>query len=344
MERVELSIDVTDAASLGETLHTRATVVLPEPKTMGAPAVVCFGFPGGGYSRRYFTFAIPGGPASAGEGQAAWHAQRGWVFVACDHLFVGDSDAPADPTRLSFEVLAAANHATVTDVARRLVEGTLSPSFPPLSTSIKLGVGQSMGGALTIVQQGQHATYDGVAVLGFSASRIELWMPPGAGDAGVAFLPRGSNVPVISRDDVGHHVSALASPDGGLPPATQGFHYDDVDPEIVAADMIDYPQRRGVIPEWGTANVPPCAATMTSPGVVAPEAAVISVPVFIGVGERDVVPDPWSEPAAYPRSRDVTVFVCPKMAHMHNFAGTREQMWTRLHSWGEAVARQTCVV
>jgi hypothetical protein len=139
-------------------------------------------------------------------------------------------------------------------------------------------------------------------------------------------------------------VSALASSDGGLPPATPGFHYDDEDPELVAADMVDYPQRGGVIPEWGTANVPPCAATMTSPGVVAPEAAVVLVPVFVGIGERDVVPDPWSEPAAYPRSHDITVFVCPRMSHMHNFASTREQMWSRLHAWGNTVAHQTCVI
>ena len=33
--------------------------------------------------------------------------------------------------------------------------------------------------------------------------------------------------------------------------------------------------------------------------VVAEEAAAVDVPVFIGVGERDVCPDPWAEPASY---------------------------------------------
>jgi len=49
------------------------------------------------------------------------------------------------------------------------------------------------------------------------------------------------------------------------------------------------------------------------------------------------------EPKAYKRSADITVFVCPTMAHMHNFASTRERFWTRLHSWGEAVAAQRAV-
>jgi hypothetical protein len=77
---------------------------------------------------------------------------------------------------------------------------------------------------------------------------------------------------------------------------------------------------------------------MLSPGVVAPEAAVVGAPVFIGVGERDVVPDPMSEPKAYLRAQDVTVFVCPRMSHMHNFANTRETLWSRLHGWAESIA------
>jgi hypothetical protein len=343
MERVELAVDVTEAAGLGEPLSTRVTVVLPDPATLGDPPVVCFGFPGGGYCRRYFTFALPGSPRALAEGQAGWHARRGWVFVACDHLSVGDSDMPSDPTRLSFEVLAAVNHATAGHVAGLLRDGALAPGFPALREPVLLGLGQSMGGGFTIVQQGRHATFDGIAVLGFSGRQVVLWMPPGTADDGAVFLPRGSSVPVITQADVGTHASALGAPPGELPAATPGFHYDDVPREVVERDMVDYPTRRGPMPEWGTASVPPVAATMTSPGVVAPEAAVVAVPVFVGTGERDVVPDPRSEPRAYPRSRDVTVYVCPRMAHMHNFAGTRERMWTRIHSWGEGVARQAGV-
>jgi alpha-beta hydrolase superfamily lysophospholipase len=69
---------------------------------------------------------------------------------------------------------------------------------------------------------------------------------------------------------------------------------------------------------------------MMTDGVVAAEAAAIGVPVFVGSGERDTVPDPWAEPMAYRRSTEITISVTREMAHMHNFARTRVQLWRRL--------------
>src|SRR3546814_10893950 len=77
---------------------------------------------------------------------------------------------------------------------------------------------------------------------------------------------------------------------------------------------------------------------MVAPGAVALEAAAITVPVLVAVGERDVVPDPWMEPKAFKSAHDVSVFVCPRMGHMHNFATTRSLFWQRIHSWGAGVA------
>jgi hypothetical protein len=48
---VELEIDVSDAVALDGPLHTAVTVTLPDPASMPEPPVVCFGYPGGGYSR-----------------------------------------------------------------------------------------------------------------------------------------------------------------------------------------------------------------------------------------------------------------------------------------------------
>jgi pimeloyl-ACP methyl ester carboxylesterase len=77
---------------------------------------------------------------------------------------------------------------------------------------------------------------------------------------------------------------------------------------------------------------------MLAPGVVAEEAAVVDVPVLIGVGERDVCPDPWAEPTSYRNARQVSLCVVPRMAHMHNFASSRQQLWTRIHRWGESLS------
>jgi pimeloyl-ACP methyl ester carboxylesterase len=313
---IDLTVDVTDAAGLGEPLTTAVTVTLPDERadSADAPPIVCFGFPGGGYSRQYFTFDMPG---ASGGGQAGWHAARGWVFVSCDHLFVGESSAPSEPDKLSFEVVAAANAATVADVLARLADGSVHDGFPALRNPIAIGIGQSMGGCFTIVQQARHTTYAGVGILGFSGLHTALAFPPGTEPPANPFEIRAD----------------------GLPAATWVFHYDDEPPDLVAQDMIGYPLRDRV-PVWGSATVPPCATQMLDKGCVTDEAAAITVPVFVGVGERDVCPDPHAEPTAYSGSRDITVFVCPRMSHMHNFASTREQFWARLHAWGETVAGQ----
>jgi pimeloyl-ACP methyl ester carboxylesterase len=82
---------------------------------------------------------------------------------------------------------------------------------------------------------------------------------------------------------------------------------------------------------------------MVSPGTVALEAASITVPVLSATGERDVVPDPWAEPKAFKSSTDISVYVCPRMGHMHNFASTRHSFWQRIHAWGNGVAQLRAV-
>ena len=59
--------------------------------------------------------------------------------------------------------------------------------------------------------------------------------------------------------------------------------------------------------------------------------------MLVALGERDVVHDPRGELRAYESAHSVDFFVCPRMAHMHNFAGTRELLWRRIETWGEWV-------
>lgn len=332
MRSIDLRVDVTTTADLGERLETAVTVTVPDD--VPARPVVCFAWPGGGYSRQYFTFDMPG--ASTG-GQAGWHASRGWIFVSCDHLYVGESSHPSDPSVLTFERLAATNRATVDTILAMLAEGTIAPEVSPVADPVVIGIGQSMGACLLIVQQGQLKTFSAIGVLGYSARHTVLWMPPGSAGGGV-YMPRGSTAVVSAVADLEFASEMLAPAPDELPATAPGFHYDDEPPDLVAADMIEYPTRRGDVPVWGSPTMPPCAVTMMSPGVVAPEATAITAPVFVGVGERDVCPSPLSEPEAYTHATDVTVYICPRMSHMHNFASTREQFWARLAGWAETVA------
>ncbi len=335
---VQLRVDVTEAAGLGEPAHVALTVTVPDE--LGIDPLVCFGKPGGGYARGYYTEDLPG-PASGA--QAAWHAERGWIFVSVDHLGVGESSLH-DSERLTYTPVVAASQAAETEVLQKLAAGTLIDGFPRVQRPVTIGIGQSMGGALLVVQQGRYHCYDGIGVLGYSAVHTLPPTAPGTPPLAMPWMPRDT----MPSDGVVTNGPALAELDPSEAPGPSamawGFHYDDVDPALVARDLEDFPARKGDVPPWGSATVPMTVALWcVTPGGVQPEAAAVRCPVLVALGERDVLVDPPGEPRAYVSSRSVDLFICPRMGHMHNFAGTRELMWRRIEAWADwvRVARDT---
>jgi hypothetical protein len=318
--RHDVRIDVSEAVKIAGA-EIAATIITPTAIT--EKPIVAVGFPGGGYSRGYWDIQWPGGYS-----QAEYHASRGWVFAAVDHLGVGDSSLP-DPSILTFEVMAAANSAATERIVSMLRAGSLlANTTAPLKDPYVIGLGQSMGGCVSIVAQAAHHTFDALAVLGYSASHTVLASPEGG--VRVTPLARGR-----TDDDA---IATEAAEIGDVHVFAWSFHYDDVDPAIYQEDLSGgYPFRTEGVPPWGSATIPPAAASMLAPAVVADEAAAIDVPVFIGVGVRDVCPDPWSEPSSYRAARQVSLCVVDRMAHMHNFASTRQVLWDRLHRWGESL-------
>jgi pimeloyl-ACP methyl ester carboxylesterase len=334
-----LEVDVTDAAGLPGPLQVAVTVTLPDPAAMVDPPIVCFGYPGGGYSRGYYTFDMPG---ASGGGEACWHAARGWIFVSCDHLGVGDSSLP-DPATLTYTPVAAANHHAAMTVLQQLADRTLDDAFPAVKHPITLGIGQSMGGCLAVIQQARHDTFDAIGVLGYSAIHTYPVTRPGVPDQPFPYVPRDADpaAPFIANPAMLAARGALwagVDTSDEVHPMAWGFHYSDVSGDIVRVDLDEFPTRHGSLPEWASATVPGLAAWVLTPGAIAAEAASILKPVLVASGERDVVPDPWLEPKAYKACTDVSVFVCPRMGHMHNFAGTRELLWRRIESFGNGVA------
>jgi hypothetical protein len=184
---LDLHIDVTEGAGLGEEATVAVTVHLPEPSTLPVRPLVCFAKPGGGYSKGYYTIDLPG-PAMGS--QAAWHAERGWVFVSVDHLGVGDSSTAHDPARLDYTTLAASSWTAEQEVLRRLADGSLSEAFPVVASPLVVGIGQSMGGCMTVIQQGRYHCYDGIGVLGYSAVHTHPPVRPGQVAIPAPWLPR----------------------------------------------------------------------------------------------------------------------------------------------------------
>ena len=331
MRSVDLQVDVTEAAGLGEPAHIALTVTVPDE--LPPSPVVCFAKPGAGYSRGYYTVDLPGRGVGS---QADWHAARGWVVVSVDHLGVGESSQHG-PDALTFSAVVGAAQAAEADVVQKLAAGTLIDGLGTVERPVRIGVGQSMGGSLTVLQQGRYHCYDGIGVLGYSVFHTLPPTPPGVPDLVLPWTPRD----VLPSAGVFTNAPALAAGsavDGEAVSLAWGFHYDDVDPAVVARDMDDYPARHGDLPSWGSATIPGTVALWcVSPGSTLTEAAAIRCPVLLSMGERDVVVDPVGEPRAYGSALSVDLFVCPKMAHMHNFAGTRELFWRRIETWADWV-------
>jgi alpha-beta hydrolase superfamily lysophospholipase len=325
IERVELRIDVSHAVPLDGPHVVAMTAWLPASAAM--PPVALFAAPGGGYTRHYYDIHVPGHERYS---QAEAHAASGFVFIAYDPLGVGDSSTQ----RLrdyTIAQLAAANDAAVREVRRRLLTGRLSDALPPLPGLTCIGLGQSMGACLTIAMQGRYRSFDAIAPLGYSA--IHTVLPQRDVAARERALQAHARIGIRASRDISVEESSREVADFVYP-----FHWEDVPREIVEADMAGgYPLRK-TAPAWGSLTVPPCAVQMMTRGIVADEAAAVEVPVLIAMGERDVCPQPHAEPAAYRSSRDVSLHIVPRMAHMHNFASTRERLWSRIEAWARRVA------
>jgi alpha-beta hydrolase superfamily lysophospholipase len=340
MTSVDVSVDVTVAAGYGQPAQVTATVHLPEPASLPARPIVCFAGPGGGYCRRYFAMDLPD---AAPGGQAAWHTDRGWIVVAIDHLGFGDSTC-FEPDLLTFEHVADANHALVQQVLARLAEGNVAEGFPAIDNPYRVGIGQSMGGCFLTVQQAHHGSYDAIAVLGSSAIHTVVPSRPGTPNMAMPWIARSSYpsaTRILNADALAAAAAQVANANDLAAATTDGehlwtyaFHHDSERRDIANQDMAA--MSGGPIPPWRSATSAACGIVMVAPGVVATEAAAIAVPVLVANGEVDVVPDPWVESRAYVSSTDITTVVIPHMAHMHNFANTREQLWEHIHTWAQA--------
>lgn len=319
--RRTIDLDVTavmpETSQLGKPITVAVTVVA-DPSIVAPEPTVVLAIPGGTYHRRYWDLQPPG---RSGYSQAEWMADRGVVFVASDYLGGGDSSRPADGDFMTLEVAADAAHAAYQQIRDQLEAGSLDEELPPVADATYVGVGQSLGGFITMIQQGKYADYAGVAILGASPvlianiphhrrlegaspeDRRRMIMEDNARSSGLAELPMYHSAP----RDIARHI----------------FHVKDVPDDLLRYD--DEACHTLISRVTGVDGM--------TPGYAMPFSEVIESPVFLGWGDIDVSADPHLEPSAYPRSRHVTLAVVEQMAHMHNFADTRERLWEDLAAW-----------
>jgi pimeloyl-ACP methyl ester carboxylesterase len=222
----------------------------------------------------------------------------------------------------SLPACAAANHAVLGVVLDRLRSGSLDPGVPPIQPGVVIGAGQSMGGHIALLMQVNHDSFDGLAMLGASVTRTRLQSAIAGQDVCFAGKPVMSEI-----------IAGLSSIDLSF-----AFHWDDVPEHFAKVDM-DSKNGIGPVPYWGSALTPD-ASTGVFAGYFTGTAAQVTVPTLVAMGERDVCQDPLRELAAFMSARDLAQFVVPRMAHMHNFAGTRELLWRRLDAFISQVANR----
>lgn len=321
MKTISIRLDVTRVTGFEEPQYVAGKVFLPEQVASGTPVVI-FAAPGGGYSKEYFDMHFPG---HSGYSEAEYHTARGLIFVAIDHLGVGESSTNRLDD-LTPETIAAGNDAFVREITRQLVSGELADDLPPTAEPFLVGAGQSMGGGITMVMQAIHRTYDALVLLGVSA--IHTVIPQPTQEQFLAarqllLFSRHTPLDQLSVKEVGSHVPDFLYP----------FHWHTEPKELIDADLSGGIGPRTTAPPFGSLTIPRWAVAMNSPAYFTADAAQIDVPVLIVSGERDVYPEVRREPTAFFNSNDVSVFVVPEMAHMHNFANTRQVLWRRTADW-----------
>jgi len=325
LQRRTLALDVADTDRFGVGLagvrRLASDVFVPEH--VAAPATILVCIPGGGMSRGYFDVEAPG---EHGNYSMARHlAALGFVVVTIDPPGVGDSDVPDDGYELTVQRVA--------DVCARGVDRVLAHLHDDGIDGTAIGVGHSAGAMITTVLQARHRPYAALGLFGFgnngrvAAAEADRRTPGPDGGRADVFAELEA---LEDRAEFERRVAEMARARFGTPlpkssnTSTSPFLLGGMD---VPEPVLD------ALGEVKSNLIAVVGLTSMVSGSVAEEMAAVDVPVFLGIGERDITGPAHAIPAAYPSAPEVLLYVLPGAGHNHNVAPNRELLWDRLATW-----------
>ena len=312
MRTLPVSVELPNEAPL----HIVAEIFAPA--TLASPPIALVCLPGGGMNRRYYDLQADDDSFSFARQMTA----RGFIVIVIEHLGVGDSRRPVDSYALTADLITQANADATAALLVQLRDGSLLPQFGPLPALRSIGVGHSMGAMFTITQQAAQAQHAAIAVLGFSTRGLPEYVSPKVIEL--------AKEPALIRAQVADRARKMFVADypeiKPSPAANSIFAGSSADPRGVEAIKA---ARAPLLPV-------PAFFSMV-PNNVGPEAALVAVPVFIGVGDKDMVGPPHLVPQAFTASQDVTLYIQPGAGHSHFLFASRTQLFERLAAWARTV-------
>lgn len=311
---LHLNFDSGLAAPGEAPLRLAVDLFLPPDKQ--TPRALLWCLPGGNMNRHYYDLLPEDGDASFSFARTL--SAQNYLVASVDYLGLGDSDRPADGWRCTPEFLTQANRAVYEQLQARLRAGEV-PGLPALQLP-SIGVGHSMGAMMSILQQTLHRPHAGLALLGFSTRGLPDYVP--APLRGQDILSLRPQLVDLARQMFGQPYPVMQ---GGSESRAM-FAGRSADPRGVAAL------------KRAASNMLAIPAFMSMlPGNVAPEAAQIDVPVFLGLGENDMAGPPHAIPAAFPASFDVQLHIAAGAGHAQFLFASRAGLMARIAAWSAGV-------
>ena len=276
-----------------------AEIVVTPAGELGNDTAVVFCFPGGGMARQYFDLGVPG------YSFAEFAAARGFAVVLVDHAGVGDSDIPDDPWLLTPQLVADLNAASVAWTLDALSAGAIA-GLPALSPTFTVAAAHSAGALVLIHHESAHRQFDGIALLGWGGHGLPEHLE--ASERRLAADPETMLPRIIEGAKGRHHQPMPVLPRGSSNYLIANPIPPDVHRALIAA-------RSRLLAVVGYASI--------VPGTASQAAAAIDVPVFLGVGEKDIAVRHHEIPADFTGSSDVTLFVLKEAGHNQNVEPNR---------------------